>query len=166
MYRVTHVLHRVPLLFGVLLVAPLGGCSKDGLIPNTHVKDTAENRALLKVVEGYRQAMENHDLASVLGKVHPTYLDNAGTSEGSDDIDFSKFKELLRGRFQRAKQIRYRVEYQDVRVQGVEAEVDVYLDATFVYEPETGAPRWRRLSDYSRFRLIKDGGDWKFVSGL
>ncbi len=144
----------------------LGACAKPGLIPNTKVKDTPENRALLKVVETYRQAVENRDAGGVMALVHPTYLDNAGTPEGSDDVDFEALKKLLATRFRRASKIRYHIEPQTVRVLGRDAEVDCYVDATFVYEPESGPARWRRLTDYDRFRLIKDGGEWRFISGL
>lgn len=146
--------------------ALLFGCAKPALIPNTNVKDTPENREILKVIEGYRQAMESRDAARVLGLVHPTYQDNAGTPEGSDDVDYQGLRRLLGTRFRRASQIRYRIEYQSVRVQGRDAEVDTYVDATFVYEPEGAPPRWRRLTDFNRFRMIKDGGQWRFVSGL
>ena len=157
--------HFPRLLPALALGLLLGGCAKPGLIPNTRVKDTPENREILKTVELYRQALENRDPAAVLALVQPTYLDNAGTPEGSDDVDFEGLKRVLSTRFKRAKQIRYRIEYQAVRVLGREAEIDAYVDATFVYEPDTGPPRWRRLSDYNRFRLLKDG-QWRFVSGL
>jgi hypothetical protein len=157
------LLHVVALLALALL---LGGCPKDALIPNTKVKDTPENRALLKVVETYRQAVESRDAGGVLALVHPTYLDNAGTPEGFDDVDFEGLKKLLNSRFKRAQKIRYHIEPQAVRVLGRDAEVDAYVDATFVYEPEAGPSRWRRLTDYDRFKLIKDGGEWRFISGL
>ncbi len=144
----------------------ISSCAKPALIPNTNVKDTPENREILKVVEVYRQAMESRDAGRVLALVHPTYQDNAGTPEGSDDVDYQGLRRLLGTRFRRASQIRYRIEYQSVRVQGRDADVDTYVDATFVYQPEGAPPRWRRLTDFNRFRMIKDGGQWRFVSGL
>ena len=98
--------------------------------------------------------------------MHPLYQDNAGTPEGSDDVDFEGLKKLLGSRFQKAKRVRYHIEPQAVRVMGRDAEVDAYVDATFVYEPDAGPSRWRRLTDYNRFKLIKDGGQWRFISGL
>ncbi len=147
-------------------LAPTAGCVKPGYIPNTKVLDTAQNRDIIAVVEAYRRAMENRDAAGVLALVHPTYQDNAGTPEGSDDVDFEGLKKLLATRFQRTTKIRYHIEYQGLHVHGRDAQVDAYIDATFVYEPENAPPRWRRLTDFNRFRLIKDGNRWRFVSGL
>lgn len=154
------------MLLGLVAALSSAGCAKPGLIPNTKVQDTAINRDILKVIEAYRQAMERRDAARVLALVHPTYQDNAGTPDGSDDVDFHGLKKLLDTRFQRSSKIRYHIEYQAVRVRGRDASVDTYVDATFVYEPEQGGPRWRRLTDFNRFQLIKDGGRWQFVSGL
>jgi len=147
-------------------LASTTGCVKPGYIPHTKVLDTAQNREIIGVVETYRKAMENRDAAGVLALVHPTYQDNAGTPEGSDDVDFEGLKKLLATRFQRTTKVRYHIEYQGLNVHGRDAQVDAYIDATFVYEPENASPRWRRLTDFNRFRLIKDADRWRFVSGL
>jgi hypothetical protein len=155
---------RVLALISISLT--LGGCAKPSFIPNTKVRDTASNREILKVVESYRRAMEGRDAAGVLALVHPTYQDNAGTPEGSDDLDFSGLKKLLSTRFKRTTKVRYRIEYHDVETQGRDASVDTYIDATFEYEPVGGPTRWRRLTDYNRFRLLRDGELWRFVGGI
>jgi len=148
------------------LAAAGGACDKTKLIPNTKVADSPENREILKVVEAYRKAMEERNASTVISFVHPTYQDNAGTPEGSDDKDFEGVKKLLSSSFQLATKVRYRIEYQGLRTKGREAEVDTYIDATFVYEAPKTLPRWRRLTDYHRFKLLKDGDRWQFVSGL
>jgi hypothetical protein len=158
--------HTVVTAAWVIALASTAGCVKPGYIPNTKVPDTGQNREIIAVVEAYRKAMESRDAAGVLALVHPTYQDNAGTPEGSDDVDFEGLKKLLSTRFQRATKVRYHIEYQGVRVQGRDAQVDAYIDATFVYEPDNGPPRWRRLTDFNRFRAIKDADRWRFVSGL
>ena len=154
------------LLALTLLAATVSACAKDKLIPNTNVPDNKLNREILTVVEKYRRAMERLDAAGVLALVHPTYQDHAGTSEGHDDIDYSNLKELLKTRFKKTTKVRYRVEYRRVYSKGRQAEVDAYIDATFVYKEPNANPRWRRLTDFNRFRLIKEGSNWRLVSGL
>jgi len=156
---------RVGLILS-LTISLASGCAKPSFIPNTKVRDTKENREILKVVENYRKAMEGLNAANVLALVHPTYQDNAGTSEGSDDIDFAGLKKLLTTRFKRTTKVRYRIEYHEVETRGRDATVDAYIDATFEYEPPGGQTRWRRLTDYNRFRLLRDGDRWTFVGGL
>ncbi len=150
----------------LILLSALGGCNKQNMIPNTKIADTSQNRDIIEVVENYRKAMERLDAASILSFAHPTYLDNSGTPEGSDDLDYQGLKKVLTNRFKRTKKIHYRIEYQEIHVKGNEAEVDAYIDATFVYEEPKANPRWRRLTDYNRFRLLRDGASWRFISGL
>ena len=151
----------------VLALAYLcAGCVKPKLIPNTKLKDTEVNREVLKTVLAYQRAMESRNAAAVLSLVHPLYQDNAGTPEGSDDRDYEGIKKLLATHFQNTTKIRYRIEFLDITARGREAEVFVYIDATFVFEPHEGLPRWRRMADHHRFQLIKDGGRWLFLSGL
>ena len=142
------------------------GCAKPKLIPNTKLKDTEVNREVLKAVMTYQRAMESRSAAAVLSVVHPLYQDNAGTPEGSDDRDYEGIKKLLATHFQNTTKIRYRIEFLDIGVNGREAEVFVYIDATFVFEPQEAPPRWRRMADHHRFKLINDGGRWLFISGL
>ena len=40
------------------------------------------------------------------------------------------------------------------------------IDATFVYEQPEMRPKWRRFTDYNRFKLLKEGKTWRFISGL
>jgi len=157
---------RPALVAALVLAATVSGCAKPSLIPNTKVKDTALNREILTVVEKYRRSMERLDAAAVLALVHPTYQDHSGTPEPSDDLDYNGLKELLRTRFKKAAKIRYHIEYLDVRTKGREAEVDGYLDATFVYREPKANAKWGRLTRHNRFRLLKEGSAWRFVGGL
>ena len=142
------------------------GCAKPRLIPNTQVPDTKLNREVLQVVEKYRRAMERLDAVTVLALAHPTYQDHGGTPQADDDLDLAGLKKLLTTRFKNTTKVRYLLEYQNVHVKGREAEVDAYVDATFEYREPGASPRWRRLTDYNRFRLIKQKATWRFISGL
>ena len=119
-----------------------------------------------RVVERYRQAMERLDAAAVLALVHPTYADAGGTPENGDDLDFDGLRKLLASRFKRTTRVRYRIEYQAVAIKGSEAQVDAWIDATFVYEQPEQSARWQRMTDHNRFRLTKEGVSWRFTGGL
>jgi hypothetical protein len=142
------------------------GCQKQKLIPNTKLPDNEVNREVMRVAEAYRRAMERRDAGAILALVHPTYQDNSGTPEAHDDLDFTRLKELLKGRFKNATRVRYRIEYQELRFKGRTAQLDAWIDATFVYETKDLPPRWRRYADHQRFFLIKEGDTWRFTSGL
>ncbi len=163
--------HNIRTAFLLTLVALVAitagaGCSKTKFIPNTKVKDTEVNREILRVVEKYRRAVAKQDKVAILALVHRTYQDTGGTPEGGDDIDYNGLKTLLATRFQRTSKIRMRIEYQDVKFKGREAMVDTYIDATFVYDQPGANPRWRRLTDFNRFTLLRDKKRWAFIGGL
>ncbi len=158
--------HLLPLLIALLAMLANAGCSKQKLIPNTKVMDTALNREILRVVEKYRKAVGKKDQIGIIALVHPTYQDHGGTPEGTDDIDFIGLKKLLKSRFLKTSKIRMRIEYKSVGIKGREASVDTYIDATFVYNQPGTNLRWRRLTDFNRFRLIKEKKRWQFISGL
>ena len=52
-----------PLL--LIAVVALGGCTRD--IPNTTVPDNADNREVIEFMETYRHALEDRDVALLLG---------------------------------------------------------------------------------------------------
>lgn len=146
--------------------ALLAGCNKQKLIPNTRIADTPVNRDILKVVEAYRRAMEARDTARVFMLVDPAYRDGNGTPEPSDDLEYQTLKQLLRQRLQQTSRVRYHIEFQGVEIKGPRAYVEVWIDATFVYEHPESPPRYSRFTDYHRYELIKTDKGWRFLSGL
>ena len=150
----------------VVLMTALCGCSKPSLIPNTKVADTKTNREILQVLESYRRAMEKKDAAKVLSLVHPTYRDERSGAREGGDLDYTGVRRVLANRFKLADRVRYRIEYQRLRMRGREALVDAWVDATFVYRQPDVTPRWERLADYNRFHLLHVDGRWQIISGL
>ena len=75
-------------------------------------------------------------------------------------------RKVLQQQLPRVKSMRYEIEYRDIRVTGKEAEVEVFLDGSFeIAAPEAG-DRYRRVNDYHRFLLDKEGDEWKFLAGM
>lgn len=155
------------LRYGLLILSICAcHCATTNTIADTKIPDTAINRELITAVESYRKAMQELNAPAIFALAHPAYRDNAGTSEGHDDLDYHGLKQVLSTRFKQTKKINYRIQYQRIELKGTEALVDTYIDATFMYEPTGSTPRWLRLTDYNRFRLIKTNHRWQFISGL
>jgi hypothetical protein len=146
--------------------AALGGCNKHKLIPNTKIEDTPVNRDILKVVETYRRAMEARDPARIFMLVHDSYRDSNGTPEPNDDFDYHSLKSVLSKRLKQTSRVRYRIEFQRMATKGRQAHLDVWIDATFVYEHPESPPRYSRFTDYHRYTLLKTDKGWRFISGL
>lgn len=150
-----------------LLALLVGGsaCDKQKLIPKTKIPDTKVNRELISTIVQYRDAMVRRDAAKILTLAHPSYQDMGGR-KAEEEIDFERLKTILATRFKRASRVRYRIEFQRVEVRGREAQVDAWIDGTFVYEQPGHRPHYKRLADYNRYRLLNEDGKWLFLSGI
>jgi hypothetical protein len=96
------------LLLAAVLVATACGQS---FIPNTDVQDSAENRHIIEFCEEYRRAVERRNVALLFSLAHPSYYEDGGNIDASDDIDYAGLREFLDSKFKEARAIRYEVQH-------------------------------------------------------
>jgi hypothetical protein len=149
----------------LLLVTVAGGCASRRLIPNTSVSDTEENRVVLEVVERYRMGMERRDVPLLMTLASPQYHADGGTPRPDDDFGFDGLKRVLKERLSQLESLRYDLEYRDLRIENGRAQVDVYVDASWVWAGD-GGNRVGRMSEHQRLELIFDGKRWLFTRGM
>lgn len=154
------------LLFAVALVV-FTGCAKT--IPNTDVRDTPFNREILDFMERYRAAVNDRDIGKILALTSPLYLDDMGTPDGDDDLDYRGLGEKLAIWEQRVNDIRYDIRYRRVTYEQDKVYVEYTYRASFELK-DAGADRgkWtRRIGDH-RAVLVRNEADddWVFISGL
>ncbi len=172
------MLHRLRslllcLLVGGLLV-PVTGCKNTPTIPGTEIPDTDENRDILRVLERYRTAFVRRDAAGVLATAHPTYYDESGTDDPTDDIGYEELGPILRERMVQLEAIRFTIDYLEINVVQDRASVKVWIDASFqlksIINEQTGDPivpgRHTRKQDHAMFELVLDQGAWRITKGL
>jgi hypothetical protein len=147
----------------LLAATLLLGCATTDYIQGTKIPDTEENRAIVKTVERYRQAMERRDVVTLIALAHPWYTQRGGTG-GQDDYGYEGLKKVIQKRLGATKAVRYGIAYKKLTRNGSRAYVDVYIDASYQLAAETG-DRWDRHQDDNRFELIWDGKTWRFLSG-
>jgi hypothetical protein len=141
------------------------GCARSQTIPGTTVPDSEENRGVLKAVESYRQRLVEKNVEGLLLLASPRYFEDSGTPRANDDYGYQGLRQVLKSRLGRLKNVRYEIDYQNVRIKGNVAEVDVFNGA-FELGAESG-DRYHRVSDHHRFVLERAGDDkWKFLSGM
>jgi hypothetical protein len=150
------------------LVAALGGCTKN--IPNTDVPDSSENRDVVEFMEGYRHAIEERNVEAILAMTSPMYLDDSGTPNGADDIDYESLETKLAGLSERLLDVRnYNIRYRRIHFDRDRVFVEYTYTAYFrvATNAEDGA-RWaRRIADHRAVLLRDDeSGELKFLSGL
>jgi hypothetical protein len=160
----------------VLAMSPsvLGlGCKGEATIPGTEIPDTEDNRQIIGVLERYRTSFVSRDAAAVLATAHPTYQDNAGTDDPSDDTTYTELGNLLRRRLSQLDSIRFTIDYLEIQRVEDRAIVRVWIDASYRFKPlldaygETRAQSpYARVMDHSEFELVREGQSWLIVRGL
>ena len=152
-------------LLGLLLLS--SGCAST--IANTDVRDTPENRKVLDFMERYRRAVNDRDVGKILAMTSPQYLDDMGTPDGSDDLDFDRLRERLAEWNERVRDVRYDIRYRRVTYDMGRIYVEFTYRVSFeLAEPGDQRGKWSRRIDDHRAVLIRDEekDDFAFVSGL
>jgi hypothetical protein len=168
-------------LLVAILAAPGCGGGQDR-IGGTRIPDNSTNRNILDVLETYRQAVERKDHEQLILLASRKYWEDSGTPSGSDDYGITGLADVLKGRFQKADEIRYSMRYVTIRracpgggsdvVAGCRAHVEVLIDASYTIADARGAPRRPDKRDQNELVLewtCEQGGagcKWLFVSGM
>ncbi len=151
--------------------------SKVSTIPGTKIPDTKINREIIQSVEDYRVAVEAKDAASLLLMASKNYWEDGGTPTGGDDYGYEGLRTVLKGRFQKAKDVRYSLRYMNVyrrcrpggdpsTNEGCRAYVDVLIDASFSLVDAQGRPKRPDKRDQNQLVLEWSGDKWLFLSGM
>jgi hypothetical protein len=153
-----------------LLAAGLGvgavpGCAHKSMVPGTQVVDSEENRAVLRVIEEYRQRLTEKNVEGLLLLASDRYFEDSGTPSAVDDYGYDGLKFVLANRLTRLRSIRYDIQYRGAKIQGDRAEVEAFLSGAFELIGES-RESYRRIGDHHRFVLERAGDKWKFVSGM
>ncbi|NVB40898.1 hypothetical protein G6O69_23870 [Pseudenhygromyxa sp. WMMC2535] len=154
-------------------VLPMTACKSQPSIPGTEIPDTDDNRQIIGVLERYRTSFVSRDAAAVLATAHPTYYDEGGTDDPSDDTTYADLGPLLRRRMSQLDSIRFTIDYLEIHVTGDRAIARVWVDASFRFKPlldSYGEPRdqppYARVQDHSEFELVREGDNWLIVRGI
>src|SRR5512133_357960 len=142
------------------------GCASQ-MIPNTDVEDTPYNRSVVQYCEEYRHAVEQRNVARLLLMAHPSYYEDGGNIDSSDDIDYAGLETFLRDKYLRTKAIRYEIRYRRV---GQGRKDVIYVDytysASYKIVTEDNEEVWRRTVADNRIEMVPDGDKFKIVSGM
>jgi hypothetical protein len=144
-------------LFAAVLCVLLGtaaGCDKD--IPNTTVKDTPENRAVITFMENYRNSVEARDVGALLAMAHPQYLDDNGTPSGDDDIDYRALQKKLARWRERVTDVRYEIKYRTIEREMDRVLIAYRYSASFRIAYGEEDQRWSRRIGENRLVLLYD----------
>ena len=153
------------LLFATALASFGGACTHANYFPGTTIVRNDENQKIVDTINQYRVRLTERSVDGLLVMASERYREDSGTPRSDDDYGFEGLRQVLRTRLSRLKSIWYEIEMRNIQVRGAQAEVDVFLNGSFELAAKSG-DRYKRVNDYHRFVLEKEGDAWKFVSGM
>jgi hypothetical protein len=124
-----------------------------GVIPNTDVEDTPDNRAVLDVCERYRNAVEAQDVDAILAITSAHYRDHGITRDG--------LASFLHGSFKQATHVRYEARYLAIAYADRRAMVDYQYTSSFDLNGTV-----RHTVERNRLTLDREQGQWAIISGM
>ena len=142
------------------------GCTKN--IPNTTVKDTPENRAVITFMENYRNAVESRDVGALLAMAHPQYLDDNGTPTGDDDLDYRALQRKLSRWRERVTDVRYEIKYRTITREMDRVLIAYRYSASFRIAYDEEDQRWSRRIGENQMVLLYDDIESRYyvLSGM
>jgi hypothetical protein len=152
-------------LAAVAAFAFLAGCAPKR-IPGTEIDDTDETRAIIAVMDGYRQAFEAKDPERVMSFIAETFEDNAGTGTPDDDLDYKTLRQALPKQFARAEDLRLEINVKKITLTEDEkgAQAIYYYTTTFRLPGLKDKPQSE--AGLKMMQLKKVGDQWKVTSGI
>jgi hypothetical protein len=136
------------------------------LIPGTEIRDSDDNRQILEVFSAYRTALEARSVDGIMKLVHPSFFDDSGTPDGSDDFDYKGLKGKLTNWVEKTQTVRANLQVKRIDVKANLATVKYFYDLNYEILGPDGAPTWKRDSDSKETTLRRVDGRWMIVRGL
>lgn len=146
-------------------LAVLSSACAHSTIPGTEIEDTEENRAIIDVVEEYKNAVEAMDTDAILALVSPNFYENNGNIDESDDYDKKGLEQNLRANFGRTQRIQLILRIDDVGVEERSAFAELYYQIRAQNEYPSGT-KWETGSDRTRITFERVDDRWMIVAGL
>ena len=156
---------RSRILLLVLAALTALGCTHQ-YIANTDVEDNDFNRKVIDYCEQYRHAVEQRSTARLLKMAHPSYFEDGGNVDASDDMNYDDLKQYLETEFNRTTAIRYEIHYRQVSDGRKNTVLVDYTYSASYKIPTAHGDVWRRRVADNRLQLMREGEGFRILSGM
>lgn len=143
----------------------LPACSQKN-IPGTSIPDTDDTRALVALMDAYRNSVETGDVDKLVGLVSSTFRDQGGTASLDDDLDTGNLESSLRERFGRLANVRLDMDIRSIDVQPRENTAHAIFYYTLRFEMPGLTDRLQTAADLKRMDFRREDGEWRIQSGI
>jgi len=97
---------------------------------------------------------------------HPSYYEDGGNVDASDDLDYAGLDKYLKDEFRKALAIRYEVHYRSVTEGRKDTVLVDYTYSASYKVPTSHGDVWRRRVADNRMALAKEGDGFRILSGM
>lgn len=141
----------------------LAACSHN-MIAGTNIPDDPQTRAVLEVLNKYKEGMEERSAPAVLALTAKDYYD---TSRVNRPIDYAALQKELPVDLGKLTGVRLELTIKDVKVDGAKANVDYFQVLRYAVKLPDGSEKWEPAqSDDARMKFVNADGVWKIAAGL
>jgi hypothetical protein len=135
-------------------------------IPGTEIEDNDDTRAILKVMEQYRAALEARDAQGVLKLLSDSFKDEGGSSKMEDRMDLATLQKKLPSELAKVEDVKL-----DLSVRKIEIFSETSTaSAVYTYNLSFRMPRLNNKpqseSEIKQMWFKRDKGQWKISSGI
>ncbi|HKD40669.1 MAG TPA: nuclear transport factor 2 family protein [Myxococcaceae bacterium] len=135
-------------------------------IPGTEIEDNDDTRAILKVMEQYRAALEARDAEGVLKLLSDSFKDEGGSSKMEDRMDLATLQKKLPAELAKVEDVKL-----DLSVRKIEIFSETSTaSAVYTYNLSFRMPRLNNKpqseSEIKQMWFKRDKGQWKISSGI
>ena len=134
-------------------------------IPGTQINDTQDTRAIIDVMERYRSAVEARDAKTIQELVSPSFRDNAGTEDPTDDLTADNLPQALPMLFKQLDAPRLELD-----VRRVDVKPDGWATVVYYWNASWRAPhvleKSQRDAELEQMVFQRESGKWLIVSGI
>jgi hypothetical protein len=149
----------------LIFIFTVAGCATH-YIPNTDVEDTDDNRKVIAFCEKYRHAVEERNVPLLLDMASPSYYEDGGNVDATDDMDYAGLREYLEGRFKDTRAIRYEIRYRRIeRAKQNRILVEYTYSASYKI-PGLKGDEWRHTVADNRLELVPEQAAYKILAGM
>lgn len=134
-------------------------------IPGTEILDNEDTRAIVAVVDQYKDALERRDAAAVLALCSERYFDDVGTPDPGDDLDYVTLTKVIPEDLAKISAVRMEIKVTEIKVDGDKAQVFARYESRYRVATRNGdVPK--ALNDVNRLSFLREKGVWRIVGGL
>lgn len=155
----------IALLFALLALS-LTACPAKK-IPGTEIEDNDDTRALLKVIESFREAVEARNAQGVADLCDPAFRDDGGSASPDDDLVYAQLRTTLPERLAKLSDVRLDISVRkiDIRAEENLARATYTYTATFKLPQLTARPQTETEIKQMVFKRVGEK-QWKITSGI